>query len=1852
MQGSFADLETLIIAIKESKYEGFFYSKEKPLLYAKLPQDQKQNQKAEEIIFEEFESKGDGNCGFYVLGLSRSETEKILLSKSEEKEVRQHLSAEIINELKSGSLGLAETKKSKALYAEYKAIQADQVQFEEKANKIINEKYPDTERMGLTKLITFLSKTDYDDSEDLFTEATELPKRSRKNDGEIKDYCASKEMYVSYVINSLGKNGWLGYKSAWLMAKYKQFNLHIWRKSSSSSTKLELIDQHRQTDSEVIYHILHTDGFTHFNLLATAKQKAVLAKKKLILEEKLEIKPFKWDENTLSEVKDYIIDGLYIDQIILKMAATGIHESDIEKMENTGKLPKAKRRPLNPQEEDSLKKLKDATEFIKLLTAQNEFSLDSLDAVNSMIEKMVFIDEKQSKLPVIFENFNKLRSIHKNYVKNFLSNIIDTFKEEDKGKVYKKTIKLLYDIDFDYKYSESEIKQRFKILSPHFHSDQIRNKKYSFFSDFVTLYNEVFSILSDLQNIMCDKLKSFSDFKYCLKKGDNSFKKMCEAKTDLSLQCKAFFDQSYHFYVDARRKADETKNVRGQIEVRQKLAELFLERAKIFDASLNLDAQLYVLASMKLAYELLSGRELKEALEKSEIIMKKINNKGKEEKIEVKPMVDFENKMFTDSIVPVESKNSIISAENSGALITYRIPKTVTEFKTVFQEEVPKKFFSVVLSNKNLVEYTLNKRTLTSYSKLSAIEKAKGQILKIGGKYGGPVVSFAQLIEAYGAFMSTSVTFGPLPPLAWGVLGAIGAIAIWKKGSELYEKGSKMNERVEEAKIIARNIEYAMECYEQEKFDQFLDILSANINWPNVYLLQDLPSEQDLLNSNAKFYRSYILMRSTPDTIYFVSANDNHELHLTKKMAKNPENLKKIFNEIFVKDYNEPLHKLISSKLFSKLYEEIILIEGQAGKMVNTQEFRLLSLDDDQPWIINTESFIDRLIKYGFRPDGVAHLLNLIAQILLSGRLSLKSMNDNIFVAAENILGQIIEDKDRQLFKHASAIDEKVHDREPKIIFNNVFDQFLEKGMYILNSKSYYYHFYYGEETVKASQQLKIVNRLNIETNIARINLALLLLTKVGISDSTVNELQARKKSVVIQKINNLISDVIHSMENIKLDDYSEIVQCRLELIKNLVEVFGYQLTSQDESKKEKPILVDSKMAKIQKCHHIRKIQLSSSEEIGCIILPVNRSPDSLLEAINKSLSVQGYDTIITRDQLASQLLEQSRTDIRLSKLLREQFKVEDHKDYINLSQSILIEEDIFSHSHRYLCLIAHLLYSEIQIYEINDDNTLLTNVEKFRPVNVSCSITISIAKLALDEKNSEYHFVGLEIHSDKQLLILNRKISQTQEHLEILELYRQRGEFYRLKAQESAKYHYTLESQKNWELCIQDYERLIESKPLLLSIYSYYVEGLVALSRFELAINVLDTLSPEIKSQERGEYYYLRSIVLLKKNDLLKAERALNMAEELYRTHNQWDSEKQQQVSLKRNWINQVKKRISSPSKLIAEYKDHKGFIASETKMNSKKTFNILSIDGGGIRGIIPAVILCEVEKRIGRPLASTFELIAGTSTGGIISAGLSTPEKNGKQPKYSAFDILELYTSKGKTIFSEKRSWISSLWNPLYKVKPLRNLLIEYFGVATLSDVVTDLLITAVDCRKQDQTFFFNSKKVKTGDQKNHLLWQAARATSAAPTFFEPFSLDDHHFVDGGVTTNNPAQSAFTHALESGFKPQDIFLLSLGTGRYAPDPLNPNRYSGKLFWAQNLCHIALSAQEEDCHRGLLRSFKAGLFNHYQRMQPDLPEPIPLDGVSDSEIPMLVETALAYIEEDDAQDNSQLHTIARRFGA
>lgn len=244
----------------------------------------------------------------------------------------------------------------------------------------------------------------------------------------------------------------------------------------------------------------------------------------------------------------------------------------------------------------------------------------------------------------------------------------------------------------------------------------------------------------------------------------------------------------------------------------------------------------------------------------------------------------------------------------------------------------------------------------------------------------------------------------------------------------------------------------------------------------------------------------------------------------------------------------------------------------------------------------------------------------------------------------------------------------------------------------------------------------------------------------------------------------------------------------------------------------------------------------------------------------------------------------------------------------------------------------------------------------------------------------------------------------------------------------------------------------------------------------------------------------------------------------------------------------------------------------------------SILSIDGGGIRGIIPAAFLIEFEKRTGKPICELFDLIAGTSTGGILAATLTLPNSHGK-PKYSAEQVRFAYFEHGGAIFHRSMlrsvTTLGGLARPIYSPRTLELMLERYLGNERLHTTLTEILVTAYDMASNTPWFF------KTSFAKHHrtpeddpLLTQVVRATTAAPTYFPPLMMEGHCLVDGGVFACNPALCAYAQARNMYPEEKEFLVVSLGTGLQVHNrPCSEISNWGIADWAVPISAVMLNS-------------------------------------------------------------------------
>jgi patatin-like phospholipase/acyl hydrolase len=251
-----------------------------------------------------------------------------------------------------------------------------------------------------------------------------------------------------------------------------------------------------------------------------------------------------------------------------------------------------------------------------------------------------------------------------------------------------------------------------------------------------------------------------------------------------------------------------------------------------------------------------------------------------------------------------------------------------------------------------------------------------------------------------------------------------------------------------------------------------------------------------------------------------------------------------------------------------------------------------------------------------------------------------------------------------------------------------------------------------------------------------------------------------------------------------------------------------------------------------------------------------------------------------------------------------------------------------------------------------------------------------------------------------------------------------------------------------------------------------------------------------------------------------------------------------------------------------------------------------VIAIDGGGIRGLIPALVLAEIEHRTGRAIATMVDLIAGTSTGAIIACALARPNA------MSATRIAAAYERDGPRIFDRSLikviTSVGGYADERYDARGLVDSLRRHLGDTRLADASTGLLLTAYDLESR------RALLLRSGRDDVSMV-EAAHASSAAPTYFEPLRLGDRTLVDGGVFAVNPAALAYAEVAGD----LDI-LVSLGTGEHTRRlPYARVKDWGVLEWARPILDVVFDGSADAVDAQL----RALMDTRYARLQTRLTE-------------------------------------------
>jgi patatin-like phospholipase/acyl hydrolase len=351
-----------------------------------------------------------------------------------------------------------------------------------------------------------------------------------------------------------------------------------------------------------------------------------------------------------------------------------------------------------------------------------------------------------------------------------------------------------------------------------------------------------------------------------------------------------------------------------------------------------------------------------------------------------------------------------------------------------------------------------------------------------------------------------------------------------------------------------------------------------------------------------------------------------------------------------------------------------------------------------------------------------------------------------------------------------------------------------------------------------------------------------------------------------------------------------------------------------------------------------------------------------------------------------------------------------------------------------------------------------------------------------------------------------------------------------------------------------------------------------------------------------------------------------------------------------------------------------------------------ILSIDGGGMRGIIPAIILDKLSSLLeemgdNRPFYTHFDLIGGTSTGGLLALSLTAPVQKTSLPVDSRYvsyiyeqdeptflqrmrktrpqsrlagslpfgirtaDLESLYAKHGKEIFPKSQGRIfSQIFTDKYDAEPLERYLKRLFGDVPLTDARVPVMVMTYDAA--------NGKPFPISSRDSHgfLFWEVGRATSAAPTYFKPAFLFDRSeqkmqtLIDGGMVANNPALYAYLEAKKLYPNAKKFHILSLSTATSDFNFKISGSGTGVIGWidpAKGAPIQKIYANAQVQTTDILAQEIPGV--SYTRVHGTLGEQLRLDATSPSAISMMREGALAIYRENEEQIRTFAEKLAGR---
>ena len=480
----------------------------------------------------------------------------------------------------------------------------------------------------------------------------------------------------------------------------------------------------------------------------------------------------------------------------------------------------------------------------------------------------------------------------------------------------------------------------------------------------------------------------------------------------------------------------------------------------------------------------------------------------------------------------------------------------------------------------------------------------------------------------------------------------------------------------------------------------------------------------------------------------------------------------------------------------------------------------------------------------------------------------------------------------------------------------------------------------------------------------------------------------------------------------------------------------------------------------------------------------------------------------------------------------------------------------------------------------------------------------------------------------------------------------RHRGNYYYKLGNEAKSQKNLLQARKFWELAVAYFKKALSINPRLIPIYKDLGNCLMDLEHHSQALSYLYEMIQIAPDEITPAYYVVRGKAYLKTAHYAEALKDFKYAQQNGYHLDLSELIQKSEANLKK-LENQRLSRLQIPLKqrMIKKFKERSVAFSEKiynTRHATEDPYFILSMDGGGIRGIFHGLFCSAIEQRARLPISSLYNLMSGTSTGGIVALALTAPGSASNTPKFSAYDALNLYLSRGSEIFQKPLVNIPNL-TLRYTDKGLEKIAADYFGELRMKEALTDLLVTSYETVTK-QPFFFTRYDAKKNPDLNFYMREVLRATSAAPTFLPPKLIKKYKFIDGGVSTNDPTMAAYAWAQQHGIAQNAIHITSFGTGSPKPMPIEDSvLFRGDLYWASTIPGVAMDGANFNVQKNMTDIFSS-LPGQYNRFQPTLDQPIRLDSVEEKNIQTLVDIGETFIEMEDASEENRINRTVEKL--